>query len=249
VLDQQLISVALDWLEANSGHKDADFVFNRVLRMDNLSTSDWNRAARVAMGWIRGQNPDAPFVDHAVNSLLKNAQLLNLEDLQSVIQLATKLPIETLAEDAADRFLVNLQKGKSFLASGDEFIEQANQTLLRLGAATRFRTILSRLLDMAADVALAADEDFLIEACEIVEARANDSPRSAGLAIPALLVLGCRAGDRLLSKVGLIVKKVLSDRRLHDRGHDSIVVSCQQLLDVTGYSSYAAATSLLQRDQ
>ncbi len=246
-LNEKIVALAVNWLRLNPEHTQADYVFNRVLRRPNISASDWQFVASVAMRWLNAASHSLAGRDHTLNSLFARFDALSPEDLKKVVRDTISFLKKSNKEADDERLVANLQKLKRTLPGGHELIPEIKHALSSK-PLSNFDELLERLNESANDESLATDQVVLVqEGCEAMRAAAARSPNLAAFAIPPLLVIASRIGSESLNQVEMASKEILSHPRFYHSSRKKVAEACFQFLSNNAFGNSDSAEELFRR--
>ena len=246
-LNAKLVGLAVNWLKLNPDHKQADYVFNRVLRRPNISNSDWQFIASFATRWLNTAPFNQKGRDHTLNSLLARPDALSPEDLKKVVQDTIAFLKESENEEDAERLLANLRKLRRSLPKGHMLIPEIEHAISSKPTGY-FDDLLERLNVSANDRSIVVDLVALVqEGCRAMRAVAARSPNLAGFAIAPLLVIASRAGRESLNEVETAAKEILSHSRFYRSSRKKVADVCFQFLTKNAFPTPDSAVEIFDR--
>jgi len=120
-LQNELVSLATEWLDLHPDTASGDYVWNRVLRYPFVPDLEWKRVAKHALHWLEARTLQDNRVDQTINSLLTRPHLLEKVQRDYLLDLAVKLLPLDLHPQGRRRLLDNLDRlRKSHPDNSDE---------------------------------------------------------------------------------------------------------------------------------
>ena len=148
-----------------------------------------SRAADFAIEWLHKSRDPEVNRDHVLNSLLKRPDNLSTQNAEYVAHVGIQWLRHNSSHREADRVRISLRRARRLFVSNTSLTE-ALETVDPYGG---FAVSLERLVHRSA--CGFSHVDFQ-RACSKIRREAQSAPGSASFAIPALLVLACRLGER-----------------------------------------------------